>query len=255
MSLLSTTNLSISIGELTVCRNTRLNFEANQVWAILGRNGCGKTTLLHTLAGLRAPQAGEVQLFGQPLPELKRRFIAQNLGILFQQQDEPFPSSVLETALIGRHPFIESWRGESFEDYRIANQALRSVELEGFKERHSNSLSGGERQRLKIATLLTQTPQVMLLDEPTNHLDINHQIKLLSLIVKSIQEQHGVALMVLHDLNLAARFCTHALLLNPQAEPLQGSLEEVLQPGNLEQAYGWPVERLNLNGKIFYHPQ
>ena len=255
MPLLAAKNLSLSVGELVICQNITLNFEANQIWAILGRNGAGKTTLLHTLAGLRAPLSGSIELLGQPLSHLKKRAVAHKLGILFQQQDEPFPASVIETALIGRHPFIKSWRGESYKDFDIATKALRSVELEGFQDRFSNSLSGGEKQRLKIATLLTQTPQIMLLDEPTNHLDLNHQIKLLNLIVHSIKERQGLIIMVLHDLNLAARFCTHALLLNANDEPLQGTLADVLQTQHLERAYGWPVERINLNEKVFYHPQ
>ncbi|MCF7982029.1 MAG: ABC transporter ATP-binding protein [Pseudomonadales bacterium] len=255
MSLLTANNLTVSIGELTICKKTELRFAADQTWAILGRNGSGKTTLLHTLAGLREPQEGIIHLRTQPMAQLQRRFIAKQLGILFQQQDDPFPATVMETALIGRHPYIESWRGETAEDIQCAESALKSVELEGFEHRFSSTLSGGEKQRLKIATLLTQNPQIMLLDEPTNHLDLNHQIKLLNLISKVTQARQGVTLMVLHDLNLAARFCTHALLLNPGEAPLQGSLEEVLQAESLERAYGWPVKRFNINGKVFYHPQ
>lgn len=255
MTLLTTQHLTVEIGSHRVCTDLSLDLQANQTWAVLGGNGVGKTTLLHTLAGLRPPQLGQIRLKQHPLAQLKRRDIAREIGILFQQEDDPFPSSVLETTLIGRHPFIGNWRSESVEDFAIARQALEAVDLDGFADRPSTTLSGGERQRLKIATLLTQAPQIMLLDEPTNHLDLNHQIRLLTLLIEVSRERQGLILMALHDLNLARRFCTHALLLSRLTGPLFGPIEEVLQQHHLESAYGWPIEEITAGGKTFYFPR
>lgn len=255
MSLLEAHQLSVSVADKQICSNLDICLEPGQIWAVLGSNGAGKTTLLHTLAGLRTPDSGRIELSGQPIEQMKRREIAQHLGLLFQQQDEPFPSTVLETALIGRHPFIDSWRWETRQDIDIAERALNRVGLEGFNHRFSSTLSGGEKQRLKIATLLTQNPLLMLLDEPTNHLDLHHQIRLLTLLTEQCRERAGALFMVLHDINLATRFCSHAMLLQPDDNPLVGSLEQVLQPDHLERAYGWPIDRITQGENTYYYPR
>lgn len=255
MPLLEAHKLSISVAKKQICSDLDIPLEPGQIWAVLGSNGAGKTTLLHTLAGLRAPDSGRIEISGRPINQMRRREVAQHLGVLFQQQDEPFPSTVLETALIGRHPFIDSWRWESRQDIEIAEQALDRVGLEGFSQRFSSTLSGGEKQRLKIATLLTQNPLVMLLDEPTNHLDLHHQIRLLTLLAEQCREQAGVLFMVLHDINLATRFCSHVMLLQPDNNPLMGSLEQILKPDHLERAYGWPIDQITQGETTFYYPR
>ena len=156
MSLLETTALTVAIGTQPICKSLTLQIQAGERWALLGRNGIGKSTLLHTLAGLRVPQSGDIRLQHTPITELKPQQIAQRLGLLFQQQDDSFPSSVLETALIGRHPHLKPWQWETHNDQARALAALQQLQLVPLAERITTSLSGGERQRLAIATLLTQ---------------------------------------------------------------------------------------------------
>lgn len=255
MNLLTTSQLEIKIADRQICRSLDFSITAGQRWGILGCNGAGKTTLLHTLAGLRAAQGGTIQLNNRMLSTLPRRQVAQKLGILFQQQGEPFPATVLETTLIGRHPFIDSWHWENSTDHQIAKAALHRVGLDGFENRLTNSLSGGEKQRLKLATLLTQNPKLMLLDEPTNHLDLNYQIRLLSLLKEHIKESNGGLLMSLHDINLAIRFCTHIMLLVPGRNPICGLPEQVLTSENLQTAYNWPIKQLQQGKQIFFYPE
>jgi len=150
-----------------------LAFEARhgEFIAVLGRNGVGKTLTLHTLAGLRAPAAGSVQLDGRDLGGWTGRERARRIALLPQTTEDPFPSTVLDTALIGRHPHLPFWQWEGDEDLSRARAALATVGLAGLAARDVTSLSGGERRRLEIATLLAQDAPVCLLDEPTNHLD------------------------------------------------------------------------------------
>jgi iron complex transport system ATP-binding protein len=255
MTLLGTGRLSLRIGELQICTDTSLAFAEGEIWGILGCNGSGKTTLLHTLAGLRHADGGAVQLLGQDLNTVPRRQVARDMGILFQQQEELFPATVLESALAGRHPFLKAWQWESEQDVAITKQALRDTELSGLSTRAINTLSGGEMQRLKIATLLTQNPRLMLLDEPTNHLDLNHQVKLLSLLVTRARKQRGAIVMALHDINLAARFCTHILVLAPGSEPRGGTVADMLKTDILQQAYGWPLARITTPAGTFFYPE
>lgn len=248
-ALLTANDLAVSIAGKSVCRGLSLTIERGQCWGILGRNGIGKTTLLHTLAGLHAPDSGTIYLEEQPLTRLSRRYIAQSIGILFQRSEDPFPSTVLETALIGRHPYLNAWDWESEEDQTLARQALAAVGMDGMAPRQTGTLSGGERQRLAIATLLTQDPQLLLLDEPANHLDLHHQITLLDLLVRQTRERGKALLMIGHDLNLTARYCDHVLMLFGEGETLQGESSEVLTETNLARLYGHPIRCAEVEGR------
>lgn len=208
-----------------------------QVWGVLGPNGAGKTTLLHTLAGLRAPRHGRVEVDGVPLSHLRRRRLAQRLGLVFQEHHDGFPATVEETALIGRHPWLSPWQMETAEDLALAHRALERLDLAPLGARQVATLSGGERQRLAVATLLAQAPDVWLADEPTNHLDLHHQVAVMRLLTE--QAAGGCAVMMcLHDLNLAARWCDHLLLLYPSGEACWGPTDNMLVPEALERLYG-----------------
>jgi iron complex transport system ATP-binding protein len=244
MSRLEAKQLGVRIGAVEVCNRLDLRINEGETWGVLGRNGAGKTTLLHTLAGLRRPALGCVMLDGTPLPRLSRRRIARHIGVLPQDHEDAFPASVLETALIGRHPYLGPLQWEGATDYAAARAALRAVGLEGMEARGIATLSGGERRRLGIATLLAQDPHVLLLDEPTNHLDFHHRILILDLLTERTRAGAKSMLLVLHDPNLAVRYCDHFLLLYDGGETLQGTAAEVLTQPNLERLYGHPLQAL-----------
>ncbi|SDO32051.1 iron complex transport system ATP-binding protein [Halomonas shengliensis] len=227
--------------------------EPGQVWGVLGPNGAGKTTLLHTLAGLRAPRLGEVYLDGHPLAALKRRQVARQLGLIFQERHDGFPATVRETALIGRHPYLSPWQMEGAEELRLAEAALERLDIAHLAERLVSTLSGGERQRLAIATVLTQAPAIWLADEPTNHLDLHHQTATMALLAEQTAEERAVV-MCLHDLNLAARWCDHLLLLYPDGEACWGPAEAMLVPEALERLYGQRLATARVNGAPVFVP-
>ncbi|HEY3644830.1 MAG TPA: ABC transporter ATP-binding protein [Gammaproteobacteria bacterium] len=251
-SVLETRGLSVQIAGKSVCRDLDLRLEAGKCIGLLGGNGVGKTTLLHTLAGLRAPVSGTVLLDGEPLPAQPRRHVAKRLGLLMQQPEDSLPATVLETALIGRHPHLDFWRWESHRDVAIARRALKSVGLEGLEQRVQTALSGGERRRLDIATVLVQDPQVFLLDEPAHQLDLQHQMALLGLLKQLARSQGRSVLMSLHDINLAARFCDQVLMLFGEGEALFDTAERALDARNLTRLYHTPVTVLpHAGGRVF----
>lgn len=251
--ILETCGLHLSIGDKLICRDLNLQVQRGERWGVLGVNGVGKTTLLLTLAGLKTPQAGSVLLDGTAVNELPKRKAAQRCGVMLQDSDDAFPTSVLETALIGRHPYLHLWEWESAEDEAIARAALQAVGIADLAQRLSNTLSGGERRRLALATLLTQDPDLMLLDEPVNHLDLHHQIDALTLLTQRVTQYGKTSVMVLHDVNLAARYCDALLLLFGNGEVLQGRVGEVLHAENLSRLYSHPVRSVATpEGTLFY---
>jgi iron complex transport system ATP-binding protein len=254
MNLLRTSQLAINIGGKTVCRNLNLALEPGQIWGLLGRNGAGKTTLLHTLAGLRAAASGDIFLREQNLEQLSRKHIAQHLGLLLQHHDDSFPASVLETVLSGRHPHIGDWQWENEADVDIAREALRRVELLDLQTRSVQQLSGGERQRVAMAMLLAQNPEIFLLDEPNSHLDLNYQIRLLDLFCTHARDSGRTIVMSLHDINLAARFCDHIILLADTGEAVTGSADTLLNPQQLSDIFHHPIALHELDGRKFFSP-
>ncbi len=250
--LLSTHALTVEVGAKRVCAGLDLEVRAGERWGVLGGNGVGKTTLLHTLAGLRPPAAGEVRVLGEPLARLPRKRLARLLGLLPQDHEDAFPASVLETVLIGRHPHLGHWGWEGEADLACARAALAEVGLAGFEARRVGSLSGGERRRLGLATLLAQAPRLLLLDEPTNHLDIAHQIGLLGRLAARLEAGHRAWIMVSHDPTLTARFCDRVLLLFGGGEALVGPADVLLSAGHLGRLYGHPMRRLDTDqGPVF----
>jgi iron complex transport system ATP-binding protein len=240
---LSCENLSVSVGERTLVRTLSLDLRIGSMTAILGRNGAGKTLTLHTLAGLRPAAAGIVRLSAEPISSVPVRQRALRSALLLQASEDPFPSTVLETVLIGRHPHIDFWSWESAEDREIATQALHEAQLSDFANREVATLSGGERRRVAIATILAQNPTAFLLDEPLNYLDPHHQLDVLNLFAARAQRGHAV-LMSLHDVGLAARFCERALLLFGDGEWIEGPVSEVLNEASMTRLYGVPMREI-----------
>ncbi|MDR3158414.1 MAG: ABC transporter ATP-binding protein [Zoogloeaceae bacterium] len=251
--LLSVHRLTLRIGARLVCRDLEMRLFPGDSLVILGRNGAGKSTLLAALAGLRAPEEGEILLAGKRYAEHGARAAARQRSWLGQRRDDPFAARVLETALTGRHPHLGRWQWENAADVAKARAALAEVGLAEMTERDVRTLSGGERQRLAIATLLVQDAPLMLADEPLAHLDMNHQIAALTLFAGRVQR--GAALVsILHDPGLAARYHTHALLMYGDGESEIGAAEDLLIPEKLSRLYGHPLLKITADGRTAFVP-
>jgi len=246
--------LTVKIGTVTACQDLSVTFRSGQVWSVLGRNGIGKSTLLRTLAGLRRPETGTLLWGAMSLDLISRRKRAQTIGILFQDQDPTFPATVLETALTGRHPWLSLFEGERETDIEMALQTLKQLDLDGMEQRELWSLSGGERRRVDLAALVLQKTQVALLDEPANHLDLHYQVHVMSHLIHNWQQEGGIVIMVMHDVNLAMRFSDHLLLLYGDGETNHGNTAELATEENFSRLYGHPLRRYPANGQHFFVP-
>ena len=242
MTSLACQSLDVSIAGKNICNELTLTLEPGQLWGLLGPNGIGKTTLLKCMAGLAAPDKGRVLLENQAIDKLPRRAVARLLGMLQQHTVYIFDASVLETAMTGRHPHLSYWEREGSLDKKKALDAISAVDLEGFEARSVTGLSGGEARRLAFAALMVQEPAIMLLDEPTNHLDIKHQIRVMNLLEAQVMEQRRCAMIAMHEVNLAARYCGHILMLFGDGGWLAGPAAELLTRQNLERLYQCHVE-------------
>lgn len=218
--------------------------DRGELLAVLGQNGSGKTLTMHTLAGLRPASGGTIRLQGNDVATSGRQEIARHLALLPQHVDDIFPATVLDTAMIGRHPHIGRFQWESAEDFEIGRAALAAVDLGELARRDVLTLSGGERRRLAIAQVLTQQPDVYLLDEPTNHLDPQHQLDALRLF-REKADAGAAVIASLHDVNLAVRYADRCLLLYGDGRWDLGSTAEVLDEQRLSRLYSTPMEAVN----------
>jgi iron complex transport system ATP-binding protein len=246
--ILQTRNLTLQYPGKMLCRDLNLTINPGDCWAILGQNGCGKTTLIHAMGGLNhANHAGHgdrgdsgngasVTLAGKASQAWSHRELARNLGILLQDEPGEFWGNVYEYVLLGRHPHVDSMFGWQAVDHEIAIQAMERMELTDLASRPLITLSGGERQRARIALLLAQSPQCYLLDEPLQHLDLRHQLSTMMLF-KELAGQGKSLVMVLHDIGWASRFCNHALMLFGNGRAITGTMEKVLNRNNLQALY------------------
>lgn len=230
-----------------------LTIQAGECWGILGPNGAGKTTLLHTLAGLRSPVAGQIWLDGRRLSQWPRQALAQRRAVVFQTQQDSFPTTVREAVLLGRYPWRAGWQGETDADHHRVDQALAALSLTALAQRPLEQLSGGERQRVALAVADALAPALWLVDEPTNHLDLHHQVQVMRRL--SHHAQAGAAVvMCLHDVNLAARWCDRVLLLGTDGQHQAGDAATLLTEPRLSALYGEPLSRAWLAGAPVFVP-
>lgn len=196
-----------------VLEDTTLRIPEGKITALIGPNGSGKSTLLKTLARQLSPETGQVLMNGRDLRAMPARELARNLGILFQEHLAPGDISVEELVQHGRYPHSGFLQSPSVRDLEAVEEALRLTDLVGLRHRPVDKLSGGQRQLAWIAMTLAQEPRYLFLDEPTTFLDLAHQFDLMDLILRLNQVTGKTIVLVLHDLNLAARYADHLVVL------------------------------------------
>jgi iron complex transport system ATP-binding protein len=223
-------------------------FRPNEIWCIAGPNGAGKTTLISTLAGLLRPATGHVELDGVRLDAWAPARLAQRRALMPQSTHDAFGASVLDVVLLNRYPYLTGWGWEAESDRTAAHAALEALALSALAARDVLSLSGGERQRVALAAALCQDAPLLLLDEPLAHLDLHHQIDCLTVLTRWMKAVPRTIVFSCHDLNLARRFATHALLLDGEGAAYAGPVTDVLTPALASRVFGYPLVLIEQDG-------
>lgn len=237
--MLEARELIVSYDHRIAVTEVSVTLKPGEITAIIGPNGAGKSTLLRTLNGQIRQSSGTILLDGQPLERFNRRSISRRIAVVAQEAELRFPVTVFEFVLGGRFAWANNtgWGWETERDLKVAQAVLRETELTELSGRLMNELSGGERQRALMARALATEAPILLLDEPTANLDLSHQATLLSLVRNRCDSHQAAALVVTHDINLAAQFADHILLMKHGKTVHAGKPAAVLKPQILEEVF------------------
>lgn len=230
--------LAAGYGEKTILNDINIDIKPGQITSIIGANACGKSTLLRTMSRLLSPSNGHVLLDGRSIHNTPTRQLAQTLGLLPQSPIAPEGITVSDLVSRGRHPhhgFLSRWRKEDDEAITKALETTKTTEL---LDREIDELSGGQRQRVWIAMALAQETDILLLDEPTTFLDVAHQIEVLDLLVDLNQTRGTTIVLVLHDLNLAARYSDQLIAIQQGQVCANGTPNEVVTEDMIHAVFG-----------------
>ena len=230
---LETRQVSVTLSRKEIVKQASLQVREGQFVGLLGPNGSGKTTLLKSIYRVLKPSHGAVLIDGDDISALSHRETARRMGVVSQFNNLSFDFTVEEMVLMGRAPHKKAFDPDTEEDYRIAEDALRRVEMLPFRDRSFTTLSGGEKQRIILARALAQQVEMLVLDEPTNHLDIKYQIQIMD-VVKSL----GVGVLAaLHDLNLTLMYCEYVYVLKDGHIVAHGPTEDVITEQLIRDVY------------------
>jgi iron complex transport system ATP-binding protein len=237
--MLEAQEISVSYGERIVVADISLRAVPGEITAIIGPNGAGKSTLMRALNGALPVSSGEIRLDEKPLRSFARRAVGRRIAVVAQEAELRFPVMVMEFVLGGRYAWsgMGAWGWETERDVSVAQEVLRETELEEFSTRLMSELSGGERQRAVLARALATEAGILLLDEPTANLDLAHQATLLRLVRARCDHRQASAVIVTHDINLAAEFADRVLLLLNGRMLARGTPQEVLTPELLREVF------------------
>lgn len=238
-------NLSLNFGSKEILRHITLDIEEGGFYALLGANGCGKTTLLRCLSGLLEPTSGQVTLGAEqkPLRAFSARELAQKISFVRQQTSSDFEFPAFELVLMGRNPYQRRMQSDTQADREIVERCMRQTNTWHLRHALPHEMSGGELQRVMIARALAQSTPIMLLDEPTSNLDIAHQFEIMELLRDIREEEKKTILIVVHDLNLALRYCPQTILLHEGKVFEKGNTSDVLTPENIGALFGVDATR------------
>jgi iron complex transport system ATP-binding protein len=240
-AILRGNHITVRYGSNTVVDDLSFRLDEGQWLMLAGPNGAGKTTLIEAIAQ-GVPYTGSIQWDNQEISSLKPSRLAQKIGVLSQRNHVGYAYTVEEVVGLGRYAYRSGFFSNTDDHGKaLVESALEMTGLTGLRHASMLTLSGGETQRAFLAQVFAQDPQVLVLDEPANHLDLNYQQQIFSLIREWLKEPGRAVLSVVHDLNLARHYGTHAVLMDHGKSIAQGAIHEVMTPDNLQQVYGMNV--------------
>lgn len=240
--MLTLKNVSAGYNGYDVISNINLNVSEGENLCILGPNGCGKTTLIKTIAGI-IPHKGTIKIDGTNISSMKRTEVAKKMAVMSQISTIYFSYTVYETVLLGRylHMKNKSFKEPTIRDREYVEKCLKAVDLLSLKNKQINTLSGGQLQRVYLARTLAQEPSIILLDEPTNHLDLKNQAELIEFLRSWSKQEGNSVIGVLHDLNLAMKLADNVLLLDKGNIAAYGKSEEIISSKIINDVYDMNV--------------
>lgn len=238
MKQLSARQLNLGYQKTTIIKDLNIEILQGKITILIGANGCGKSTLLKGLGRILSPQKGTVYLDGKAIHQLPSRKIAQTLAILPQNPNAPEGLTVRDLVAQGRYPYQTWWQQWTLEDEKQVTKALEITSLTDLAERELDTLSGGQRQRAWIAMTLAQNTEILLLDEPTTYLDLAHQIEVLDLLTELNYQFQRTIVIVLHELNQAARYADYLVAMKNGYIYAQGKPETVMTPPIIKEVFG-----------------
>lgn len=230
-----------------VIRNVNISFEKGSITSIIGKNGCGKTTLLKTAAKLLKPFSGNIILDGESIYNIPDKRVAKKLSFLPQMRNVP-NISVYNLVMHGRFPYLGFPRIPRYKDKAMVEKALKKLGIEGYRDKNLTELSGGERQKVYIAMVLAQDTDYIFLDEPTTFLDINHQLEMLE-IIKELKNMGKAVIMVIYDLNSALTFSDKICLIDRGEVAAWDTPEKVYNSGAIERAFHVKCDKVYTDSK------
>ena len=242
MNCINTKDLNISYGNLDIVKDLNLDIPKGKITTIIGSNGCGKSTILKTIARIIQPKSGEIYINDKNIKEQSPKELAKTMAVLPQSPQAPSGLTVEELIAYGRFPHQKGFGKLKKEDNDIVTWALKSTGIEEFRDRPMEALSGGQRQRAWIAMALAQQTDILILDEPTTYLDLAHQLEVLKLLEELNRKQGTTIVMVIHELNNAARFADHMVGVKKGKIACQGSAHEVMTKENLKELFNIDAE-------------
>ena len=238
-------DIAFSYGRQRILDNVTFAAQPGECVGILGNNGAGKSTLITCINRIRTPERGEVIIDGKSVRDMSRNEMARTIAYV-AQKNEMSHATVFDCVLLGRKPYIK-W-SVSPEDIDLCEAMIRRVGMEQFQVRSLDELSGGELQKVMLARALVQQPKLLLLDEPTSNLDPRNQYEMMALVRQIAQEQGITVLIVIHDLNLALRYCDRFYFLKDGTGYSYGGMETVTAQA-IQTVYGIKAEIAQINGK------
>lgn len=242
MSCISTKNLNISYGNLDIVKDLNLDIPKGKITTIIGSNGCGKSTILKTIARIIQAKSGDIFVNNINIKEQSPKDLAKVMAVLPQSPQAPSGLTVEELIAYGRFPHQKGFGKMRKEDEDIVTWALKSTGVEEFRDRPIEALSGGQRQRAWIAMALAQQTEILILDEPTTYLDLAHQLEILKLLEELNKKQGTTIVMVIHELNNAARFADHMIGVKKGKVVCEGTAHEVMTKENLKELFNIDAE-------------
>lgn len=233
-------DLSIGYGNKKVLQNINVKINKGEIVGIIGCNGAGKSTLLKTIRGLLSKQSGDILYFGRNLESFSEKELAREVAYLQQNVEVGFGYTGKDIVLAGRYPYMKWWKGESLSDEELALKCMEYTGTKELAERPVNEVSGGQKQRILLAKVLAQQTPILFLDEPTTGLDMVYQEEIFR-FSKALAEMGKTILMVVHELNLAAKYCSRIILLGEGSIVADGAPDNVFTEEVLSKAYNAPV--------------